>query len=186
MNIKTLSGMIFLIGAVVGSAATWQYFKKRYEIIAQNEIDSVKNVFQKEPSKDVLAHDDEKNVNYKKKTSIEACEAIIKNENYTNYTNATSKKEEKGEKDVEPDIFVISPEEFGEYENYDEIDLTYYKDQILTDDSNEIIEDPEDLIGDEALNRFGEFEDDLVFVRNDRLKAYYEICKDSSTYSNLL
>ena len=31
---------------------------------------------------------------------------------------------------------------------------------------------------------FGEYEDDTVYVVNDRLKCYYEICRDYGNYSD--
>ena len=37
--------VIFATGAVVGSLATWQFVKKKYEQLAQEEIDSVKEAF---------------------------------------------------------------------------------------------------------------------------------------------
>ena len=44
---KSINFMLFIFGAAVGSAATWMYAKKKYELIAQEEIDSVKEVFSK-------------------------------------------------------------------------------------------------------------------------------------------
>ena len=67
--------------------------------------------------------------------------------------------------------YVIAPEEFGEEYEYDTISLTYYSDRVLTDDDDEIVEDVEDVVGFESLESFGEYEDDSVFVRNDRLKC---------------
>ena len=41
MNTK-INLFMFVMGAIAGSVATWQYVKKKYERIAQEEIDSVK------------------------------------------------------------------------------------------------------------------------------------------------
>ena len=41
----------------------------------------------------------------------------------------------------------------------------------------------DDVVGMESLTHFGEYEDDSVFVRNDRLKCDYEILMDERTYS---
>lgn len=79
--------------------------------------------------------------------------------------------------------YVISPDEFGEFEDYDTISLTYYADQVLVDDGGDKIEDVDDVVGMESLTRFGEYEDDSVFVRNDRLRCDYEILMDERTYS---
>ena len=51
------------------------------------------------------------------------------------------------------------------------------------DDGGDKIEDVDDVVGMESLTRFGEYEDDSVFVRNDRLRCDYEILMDERTYS---
>ena len=79
-------------------------------------------------------------------------------------------------------IEVIPPDEFGEYDDYDLIGLTYYANDVLTDDGDFPIDDPEEVVGPDALDSFGEWEDDTVYVRNDTLKCYYEICRDNSEY----
>ena len=56
---------------------------------------------------------------------------------------------------------------------------------ILTDEDDEIVEDIEDKIGFDALSHFGEYEEDSVFVRNDRIKCDYEILLDQRKYSEV-
>lgn len=78
---------------------------------------------------------------------------------------------------------VISPYEFGELDDYHTIELTYYTDDILEDEDYNIVTDRDELIGPSALDTFGEYEDDSVFVRNDRLRTDFQILKDYRTYS---
>ena len=80
--------------------------------------------------------------------------------------------------------YVIPPEEFGEFEDYERISLTYYADGVLADDNNEVVDDVEDIVGD-ALDHFGEYEDDSVFVRCDERKCDYEILMDQRTFSEV-
>ena len=82
------------------------------------------------------------------------------------------------------DIYVISPEEFGE-NGYDTISLTYYADKILADEYDCPIIDVDDCVGADSLNRFGEYEDDSVFVRNDIKEIDYEILLDLRRYSDI-
>ena len=82
--------------------------------------------------------------------------------------------------------YVISPEEFGEFEDYERISLSYYADQVLADEDDEKVDDADNVVGLESLTHFGEFEDDSVFVRNDRLKCDYEILLDQRTYSDVM
>ena len=64
---------------------------------------------------------------------------------------------------------------------YQSESLTLYACGTLTDDFDNPIEDVPAMVGD-ALDHFGEYEDDSVFVRNDQYKCNYEICKDVRTY----
>ena len=64
--------------------------------------------------------------------------------------------------------------------------LLYYKDHVLTDEDNNIIEDIDDVIGFDSLTRFGEFEDDTVYVRNDKYRVDYEVINDPErTFSDV-
>ena len=82
--------------------------------------------------------------------------------------------------------FIIPPTRFGEYDDYQQISLTYWADSVLTDDADMIIHNVEDIVGFESLNHFGDYEDDAVHVRNDRLKCDYEVLKDLRTYTEFL
>ena len=178
---KVTGLIIFVLGAATGSAVTWQFAKKKYERIAEEEINSVKEVFSKreqdmadveitvEPKPSVEASLKK----FEEKPDISTYAGILKNETYV----------PEGTEMAENKPYVISPEEFGEFEDYDTISLTYYADQVLVDDGGDKIEDVDDVVGMESLTRFGEYEDDSVFVRNDRLRCDYEILMDERTYS---
>lgn len=81
---------------------------------------------------------------------------------------------------------IITPEEFGENEEYDTISLTLYSDGILADDADKPIDDVDEVIGKESLEHFGEYEDDSIFVRNDKLKCDYEVLIDERKYAQIL
>lgn len=183
---KVTNFVMFAMGAVIGSIVTWQYVKKKYEQIAQEEIDSVKAVFmQKDPDIEVsvseVPHQAEPR-KVKEKPNISEYAAMLEKEGYVNYSGIG--KEEQISMESKP--YVISPDEFGEIEEYEKISLTYYSDQVLADENDELVEDVEGAIGFESLTHFGEFEDDSVFVRNDRLKCDYEILSDQRTYSDVI
>ncbi len=194
MNNKITSFMMFIFGAAVGSVVTWQYTKKKYEQIAQEEIDSVKETFSK--LKEVKNKDNESDENNnvgtiveraKDKPSIMEYAAKLRKQGYINYSNTDSLFEEEVDENMINDKpYVISPDEFGEFDDYDTISLTYYADQVLVDEDDELVEDIEETVGFESLNAFGEYEDDSVFVRNDRLKCDYEILLDQRKYSDVI
>lgn len=190
MSSKGMAFLAFIVGAGIGSICTWKLLKRKYELIAQEEIDSVKAAYATreigkgfvEGFRDGLkvAEDrtqkDEDDVDFKKYASI------IQKEGYTDYSRSVEEK--KGEAFVEKP-YVISPEEFGEFEEYEKISLTYYADKVLADENDEEVDDVDEIVGEESLNHFGEYEDDSVFVRNDRLKCDYEILLDQRNYSDV-
>jgi hypothetical protein len=188
--------MLFVLGAAVGSAATWKYIKKKYDQIAQEEINSVKEVFckrEEEAQGNETAHVRIRAEQAKDKPSVAKYAAKVREHCYTNYSNTripdnsniTEKKEEEGFM-TEAKPYTISPKEFGEMHDYDEISLTYYADQVLADEDDELVDDIEESVGFWSLSTFGEYDDDAVFVRNDRLKCDYEILFDPRKYSDVI
>lgn len=183
--------IMFILGAAVGSIVTWRYVEKKYEQIAQDEIDSVKEVF----SKREMDFTEETEVvdarikadNAKEKPSVVEYAARLREQGYTNYSDIGTEDEEEVKKEsmTVDKPYVIAPEEFGEFDDYEKISLTYYADQILADDNDELVDDVEDVVGFDSLNSFGEYEDDSLFVRNERLKCDYEILLDQRKFSNV-
>lgn len=167
---------IFTVGAVIGSTVTWKLLKNKYEQIAQEEIESVKEVFSKKYSETVSDTTETPETH-----DMQNYNDILENAGYKN----EGKGDEKQVNFHNNEPYVISPEEFNELEDFDVVSLTYYADDILTDDRNEIIEDINGTIGVDSLNHFGEYEDDSVFVRNELLKVDYEILRDLRNYSDI-
>lgn len=182
---KLISVGFFIAGAAVGSIATWQFLKTKYEEIAQEEIDSVKQTYAKREEKRQFvkykkSSETTGDMTYEKdevirKEAVKEVNRIIEDNNYTSEINEVTRDQH----------YIIRPDEFGEYDDYDTISLTYYADHILTDEDDEIVEDIEDKIGFDALSHFGEYEEDSVFVRNDRIKCDYEILLDQRKYSEV-
>ena len=187
----------FVLGAAAGATGAWYILKKRYADLAQEEIDSVKAVFSKrlaeaneEMKKHIPIHHDsemDNDVDDPKDDGDAEIEDQVKEIiDYTGYSSQASPDEieEKLKKSTAP--YIISPEEFGEYDDYDPIELTYFADGILGDDALDPIDNVEEIVGFESLNHFGEYEDDSVYVRNDRLRADYVIVRDERTYSEAM
>ena len=79
--------------------------------------------------------------------------------------------------------YEITPQEFNEIEGYEVISLRYYvQDNTLADDNDELVDDIDSIVGEENLQKFGHYEDDCVYVRNDRMKCDYEILLDYGSY----
>lgn len=168
---KGVTGILcFCVGSFAGFMAANKLLKDKYEQLVQDEIDSVKAAFHKErPQPDETKPTKEERTAYSRYTAK------------LGYTKETEPKPE-----IEPRV--ISPDEFGDQDGYDEISLTYYSDGTVTDDADRPMSEDEirETVGKDSLNHFGEYEDDSVFVRNDRLKADYEILLDRRTYADVL
>ena len=201
---STLKGvLIFVLGAAAGSLATWKLIEKKYKDIAQEEIDSVKDTFSKmkkneypdkledypdfeefDDSDDSYDSDDEESKSEQKidrnnKPDIVEYAKILSETGYTNYAERQDKKEKKGVEPVEDERpYVISPDEFGEKDGYENVTLTYYADGVLTDYFDNVISNIDEVVGFDSLDHFGEYEDDAVFVRNEKMETDYEILRD--------
>lgn len=70
---------------------------------------------------------------------------------------------------------VITPEEYASREGYEAESLYYYKNGILTDEDGNVIPNMEELVGSDAINHFGKYEEDVIHIRNDDLETDYEI-----------
>lgn len=186
MNNTLSKVFIFAVGAAIGSVTTWKFVETKYKKIANEEIASVKETFSRGHRIEVKPVDEVANVEEDKEyTPTEEDLAKLKDTIATNgYRDYSTKKEKKEDVDVDTP-YVISPEEFDENDDYDTVSLTYYSDGVLADEQGNIIEDVDSLVGKDSLNHFGEYEDDSVFVRNDRLMTDYEILADTQRYVDI-
>lgn len=83
-------------------------------------------------------------------------------------------------------IRVISAQEFAENTvGYPQYTLSYYEDDVMTDDKNIPIRKPEELVGPDALVSFGEIsgDEDVVYVRNNIKHVDYEVVRTGSNFA---
>lgn len=196
---KATNLVIFAAGVGVGAIAAIVLTKRKYELMVQEELDSIKKAFsvnKKEYEKTINESEEDEalhteNEMKEKPSLIEYAKKISEEEKYTNYSNI-SEETETTESTEEPSSdtdkpYVIEPDDFDTIDGYSTVSLTWYDgDNFLADDNDEVIVDVEDIIGFEALNHFGEYEDDCVFVRNDRLKIDYEVLLDNRNYREVV
>ena len=150
--------------------------------------------------------------NMKKKDDLFHVEKLISEESYRTNYNAFSKPmpeeeltdmgsgaddEDDDDDDGISDLYprevaqdapyVISQEEFiNGNKFYDKTTLNYYDDGILEDEiTEEIIDDIDAAIGRDSLTKFGEYEDDVVFVRNDRISTDYEVVRQYRDFAKI-
>lgn len=188
MSNRSLFSLGFIIGAASGATVAWYLLKDKYETLAQEEIDSVKEVFarrEQEMKDETVKRNVAEGIKDSDRTKPDLKEYAeqLKKNGYTRYSDLSADDEDVSDKQTKP--YVIPPEQFGDDESYDQISLTYYADGVLADENDEVIDDVEETVGIESLNHFGEYEDDSVFVRNDTRKCDYEILLDQRTYSEV-
>lgn len=188
--------LMFVAGALCGAAATMTYFRTKYEKIAEEEIESVKRVFAKldENAKLEREEDDEQDFGTKKVESgditlehnasdkeMKEYSNQISNMNYTSFS-------EHLKKEVEPvgnEPYIIEPGEFNEI-GYSAITLYLYEDGELADEDDELIDDIDGTVGQEAIELLSINEtEDCIYVRNDRLQTDFEILLEPSRWADI-
>ena len=169
---------IFVTGIVLGSAITLNYAKTKYAKIAEEDIASVNAAYKSEKSNEQSHICEDKNEKQKKR-EIEKMEELAIANRYVTHDKVIKKEETDMN---EP--YVISPDDFDE-NGYEIVSLTYYADDVLTDEHDNVIRNRDKLIGKDSLTKFGEYEEDSVFVRDDERKIDYEILADTRNYRDL-
>lgn len=188
--------LCFVTGAAIGSVVTWKLIEKKYKDLADEEIESVIETFKnRKPriTKDNVKETVEKVIN-KYKEPKETVEDIVTAEGYSIEDEEETDEDDDSNYTVDVDTgvevivpYVITPERFGEYNEYGTKTLTYYADSVLTDEIDNPItsEEMETMIGPDALDHFGEYEDDSVYIRDEMNEMDYEILKSEKTFSEI-
>lgn len=184
MNSKVAFILGTIIGAGIGVICTYSYFKDKYEKLAEEDFNS-RRVFDEDKKEESVEPVVEKTADSRTvdKPSIAECAAILQREGYVNYSDMQNKKQKQEIAVDRP--YVIQPSDFGEFDDYEKISLTYTADGVLLDDMNEIVDDIDETVGEDSLEHFGEYEDDSVYVRNDAKKCDYEILLDQRNYQEI-
>lgn len=177
--------LIFAAGALAGAFAGARIAKKHYEELAQEEIEEVRAYYKNKEKEETNAIEEPEKIEEK---SIEVEEkkeydTIIKHGNYmTMEEDKENEEDELCDSDDEP--YIIDPSEFGNYGHYATQTCTYFADGVLVDDVDEVIEDPDSLVGTYHIDIFRDFDATSVYVRNDWMKMDFEIIRDDWFWSD--
>lgn len=198
---KSIFGVVgFVLGAAAGSLVTWKLIEQKYMDMADEEIKSVKEMYARKSAEPNVVEfakpvtvtaeykvdkfDEEKLANL-----IGAYQTDGDKPDYTAYSQA--KQVESTAKPAAPEVekmvpYIIDPTEYGEFSDYEQRELTYYKDGVICENDTDVI-DPDDIFGDlDVGDHFGEYENDRVFVRDDKRKVDYEILRDERTFMEVI
>ena len=174
---------IFAAGVVAGAVAGAYLVKDKIMADAKQEIEEVREYYKsKKESKKEETIEEHPVEEVKEEKEYKT---IVENSGYVNY----NKPEQITQHIVLEDVpYAIDPEEFGdkEEEGWDTTTLTYFADGVLVDDVDEIVEQPDVVVGLDNLRIFEEFPDaTCVYVRNETWRTDFEILRDDWKWSDL-
>ena len=167
----------FAAGLVVGAVAGAYLVKDKIMADAKQEIEEVREYYK---SKKENKKEEVEEVEQPKEEKEEYKEIA---NNYVNYNKVAEQAYQQSNLDDAP--YVIDVDEFGMNEEYDTMCLTYFADGVLVDDVDDVVEDPDVVVGLDNLKIFEEFGASAVYVRNDTWKTDFEILKDDWKWADL-
>jgi hypothetical protein len=176
---------IFAAGVVAGAVAGAYLVKDKIMADAKQEIEEVREYYRskKESKKEETV--EEQPVEDNEEKEEKEYKTIVENSGYVNY----NKPEQLTQHSVLEDVpYAIDPEEFGDKadEGWDTMTLTYFADGVLVDDADEVVEQPDVVVGLDNLKIFEEFLDaTCVYVRNETWRTDFEILRDDWKWSDL-
>ena len=174
------SGIIlFAFGLGIGATCGYFFAKSKYEALANEEIESVKEAFhqrneciQVQVNEETTKEPDIIHEEYEKIIAPYKCGPV-------------EEKPQVIEKDP-GEAYVISEMDFGEHEDegWSSVTMFYYADGILADDDEEIIEEPERYFGEDIdiMEYFSDEERDSLYIRNEGNQADYEILRSLQVF----
>ena len=181
---KSIKGIfIFVLGVVSGTFVGAQLAKNKYEEIANEEIEEIRAYYKERatelPEQTVeMTRDEEEPKVEEIIEERKQYDNIIKRGNYMAV-------DEEEQNNVCDEAYPIDPSEFGNDGKNATETLTYFADGVLVNEVDEVIEDPDLVVGRHHIDIFNEFPDaTCVYVRNDLDGTDYEILKDDWCWSD--
>lgn len=186
MNNTLSKVFIFVTGAAIGSLVTWKLVKEKYAREAREDIEEIRKYYKdknksEEDDYEPLTEDD----CIITEEEAKRLELQKNKDEYNKIVESYTGKKVVDTIEIQERPFVIEPDEFGLYDDYETVTLTYYADHVLTDEMDEVIKNVDETVGEDSLTHFGEYEDDVVYVRNDQTKTDYEILMDDAIFAEL-
>ena len=177
----------FAAGLVVGAVAGIYFAKDKIMTDAKQEIEEVREYYKsKKENKEEVKEEVKKEV---KEEQVEKEQPKEEKEEYkeivNNYVNYNKIEQPKVQTMLEDEPYIIDVDEFGMNEEYDTMCLTYFADGVLVDDADEVVEEPDVVVGLDNLTIFEECGASAVYVRNEVWKTDFEILKDDWNWAEL-
>ena len=195
MNVKKILTIGFsfvaggVIGFVIGKAVTNAKWDKIIEAMDKEYYGETKEEVVEETEEVVEEEETEQRKGIRRQQTLTKEMDVRSNSHYDNILSQYKGEHPKEEIDdsTPPDEgpYIIPPYEMGVMDGFDVLEFTYYEgDDVLLTNLGEVLsmEDRDKMVGEEALNSFGEYEDEAVHVRNIALKTDFEILYDAGRW----
>ena len=225
MNSNAKCFLAFVLGGATGAGVAYIFTRKKYEAIAEKEITSARDSYNRLKSE--LAEKNEKEKmkifsEYTQKVEESINNAIADSQieelvtpTETQQTVEVEKPQMYMDDDFTEDeyvmnnprfddtpvtpstvnqtsvntpqnpIYELDAKEYGGIDSYKLLTLNYYSDGVVTDENDEVIEDPETIISPLLFDKLHIYEmNDIytAYVRNDVRRCDYEIFLTGTTY----
>lgn len=194
--------LAFILGAAVGSGVTYLCVKSHFNEICDQEIEIAREHYKQMENdleaiyEEKIAEDLEKTVKkgpkvdiFDKKTEKKPendpeeqakYDKIIEKLNYGQFFKSENEEApiEKSDKPYE-----ISDEEWDENNGHAKVWLSFYEDdEVFTDDCDNVVDNGIDLIGENNLTEFGKYEENTLYIRNDKFGTDYMVTLEHTSY----
>jgi hypothetical protein len=199
----------FAVGAVVGFKVAEQRLAKQFEDRVEKETEDLRVFYTNAGSTKKYATPEEAvkdlvtpkvaeealreyagkdgTIMYNKVVKSSAAETVVDSGKVHEITTVERNVFEAAKERNPDEPYIISQEEFMENEpSYNQSTVTYYvKDDVLTDERDDVIEEVENVLGLDFKVSFGEGSSDenSVHVRNERLQMDFEVMRDEDSYA---
>ena len=177
----------FVFGAAVGSVVTWKLVEAKYRQIADEEIESVREVYAKVYGDSTEESEEEDEEDQRIFDDLVKDLGYSSDEDKKKETEKETKKESEGEEDEDDMVrpYVIEEEDFDDI-GYETESLYYYDDGVLIYSiTEEVINNIDELVGEDSIKQLLESGEDYIYVRNDELGIDFEILRDRRNFSEV-
>ena len=176
--------ILLCVGAFgLGFGTCYLALRERFDRRLDAQIDAINQAFDREMGELGLEKTTDTPV---KSTDSKIFRSEIKKHNYDSYFTPKSEEKVPSEATESPkeggivEPYIINASQFATDRTLDKISLTYYINADLVCEEEEVIEDIDAVLGTDFMNHFHDDEEGVVYVRNERLGADYEVILDDS------
>ena len=178
--------LLFFAGVGVGYGLCYLVLKKRFEERLDAQTEAMNQAFDRELRErgfEITAEP----LNERASTpDAKIFRSEIKKHNYDSFFKATEEGKEAPEASESPkeggivEPYIISAQQFATDGILEKVTLTYYINADLVCEEDELVDDPNSIIGYDFMNHFHDDEEGVVYVRNEKLGTDYEVILDDS------